>query len=62
MLSSFSGIATIFLFSAVLDLLARLNCFMLKKAADLSRLPIILEAIISELKGLKKDGADLTPL
>ena len=57
-LSSFSAIATIFLLSAVLDLLARLNCFMQKKAADFSRLPIILEAIISELKELKKDGAE----
>ena len=36
-LSSFSGIATIFIFSAVLDLLARLKCFMQKKAANLSR-------------------------
>jgi hypothetical protein len=57
-LSSFSGIATIFLLSAVLDLLARLNCFMQKKSADFSRLPIILEGVISEVKELKKDGAE----
>ena len=49
-LSSFSGIASVFLLSAALDLLAKLNCFMQKKAADFSRLPIILEGIISELK------------
>ena len=49
-LSSFSGIASVFLLSAALDLLAKLNCFMQKKAADFSRLPIILEGIISEFK------------
>ena len=57
-LSSFSGIASIFLLSAALDLLAKLNCFMRKKAADFSRLPIILEGIISKLKHLKEDGAE----
>ena len=57
-LSSFSGIASIFLLSAAPDLLAKLNCFMQKKAADFSRLPIILEGIISELKHLKEDGAE----
>ena len=31
---------------------------MQKKAADFSRLPIILEGIISELKELKNDGAE----
>ena len=31
---------------------------MQKKAANLSRLPIFLEAIIRELKELKKDGAE----
>ena len=49
-LSSYSGVATINLLSVVLDLLAKLNCFMQRKATDLSRLPIILKSIISELK------------
>ena len=31
---------------------------MQKKAADFSRLPIILEGIIGELNDLKKDGAE----
>ena len=57
-LSSFSGIATIFLLSAVLDLLAKLNCFMQRKTTDFSRLPVILEAIITELKDLKGEGAE----
>ncbi len=57
-LSSYSGIATIFLLSAVLDLLAKLNCFMQKKATDFSRLPIMLDGVMCELKDLKKDGAD----
>ena len=49
-LSSFSGVATIFLLQSVLDLLAKLNCFMQRKATDFSRLPIILESIVSELE------------
>ena len=43
-LSSLSGIASIILLSEVLDLIARLNCYM--QAADFSRLPIILESIL----------------
>ena len=53
MLSSYSGIATIFLLSAVLDLLTKLNCFMERKATDLSRLPIVLDGVMCELKDLK---------
>ena len=45
-LSSCSGVATINLLSVVLDLLAKLNCFMQRKAIDLSRLPIILKRIV----------------
>lgn len=56
-LSSFSGVATIFLLQSVLDLLAKLNCFMQRKATDFSKQPIILESIVSELKQLKKDNA-----
>ena len=57
-LSSFSGIATIFLLPAVLNLLAKLNCFMQKKATDFSRLPVILDGVLCELKDLRKDGAE----
>ena len=57
-LSSFSGVATIFLLQSVLDLLAKLNCFMQRKATDFRQLPIILESIVSELKQLKKDDAE----
>ena len=57
-LSSYSGIATIFLLSAMLDLLAKLNCFMQRKATDFSRLPIVLDGVMCELKGLKKDGEE----
>ena len=55
-LSSYSGIATIFLLSAVLDLLAKLNCFMQRKATDFSRLSIVLDGVMCmcELKDLKK--------
>ena len=57
-LSSYSGVATVILLSAVLDLLAKLNGFMQRKATDFSRLPIILESILAELKHLKGDGAE----
>ena len=57
-LSSYNGMATINLLSIVLDLLAKLNCFMQQKATDLSRLPIILKSIVSELKHLKDAGAE----
>ena len=57
-LSSFSGAATIFLLQSVLDLLAKLNCFMQRKATDFSKLPIIFESIVSELKQLKRDDAE----
>ena len=42
----------------VLDLLAKLNCFMQREVTDFSQLPIILESILSELKELKTDSAD----
>lgn len=57
-LSSFSGVASIILLSKVLDLLAKLNCFMQRQAADSSRLPLILDSIEKELTLLKEDGAD----
>lgn len=41
--------ATIILLSSVLDLFAKLNCFMQSKATDFSKLTI-LEGILSELK------------
>ena len=43
-LSAYSGVATINLLSVVLDLLTKLNCFMQRKATDLSSLPIILKS------------------
>ena len=57
-LSSYCGVATINLLSVVLDLLTKLNCFMQRKATDLSRLPIILKSFVSELKHLKDAGAE----
>ena len=47
-------LATIFLLSAVLDLLARLNCFLHRKNADFSRL-----SVLCELENLIKDGAEM---
>ena len=57
-LSSCSGMATINLLSVVLDLLAKLNCFMQRKATHFSRLFIILETTLSELEHLKDAGAE----
>ena len=56
-LRSYSGVATIVLLSAVLELLAQLNCFMQRKTTDFSRLPIVLDGILVELKHLKDDTA-----
>ena len=46
-LSSFSGVASVILLSKVLDLLAKLNCFMQRQATD-----------FKERRQLKEDGAD----
>ena len=56
--SSFCGVTSIVLLSKVLDLIAKLNSFMQRQAADLSRLPLILDSIEKELKLLKEDGTD----
>ena len=53
-LSSFCGLASIVLLSKVLYLVAKLNSFMQRQAADLSRLPLILDSIEKELKLLKE--------
>ena len=57
-LSSCSGVATIVFLFVVLGLLAKLNCFLQRKATDFSRLPIVLKSILSEVKHLKDDGAE----
>ena len=57
-LRSYSGVATIVLLSAVLQLLAKLNCFMQRKTTNFSRLPIVLDGILAELKHLKDDLAE----
>ena len=57
-LSSYSGVATIVFLSVVLDLLAKLNCSLQRKAKDFSRLPVILESILSELKHMKDHDAE----
>ena len=57
-LSSFSGVASIFLLSEVLDILAKLSCYMQRQTADFSRLPLILDSILKELEQLKGDKAD----
>ena len=44
--------------SVVLDLLAKLNCSLQRKATDFSRLPVILESILSELKHMKDHDAE----
>ncbi len=58
LLTSYPGVATIVLLSALLDLLAKLNCFMQRKAADFSKLPIILRSIVDEIKHLKDPGSE----
>ncbi len=57
-IGSYSGVATIVLLSVVLDLLAKLNCFMQRKATDFSKLPIVLQSITEEIKHLKDEKAE----
>ena len=42
----------------MLDLLARLSCYMQRETADFSRLPVVLESILRELEQLKEDEAE----
>lgn len=57
-LSSLSGVASIFPLSEVLDIQSKLNCYMQRQTADFSRLPLILDSILKELEQLKGDKAD----
>ena len=57
-LSSFSGVASIFLLTEVLDLLAKLSCYMQRQSTDFRKLPLILDNILKELELLKEDTAD----
>ena len=57
-LGSYSGVATIVLLSVVLDLLAKLNCSLQRKAADFSKLPTILKSITDEVEHLKDADAE----
>ena len=57
-LHTFSGVASVILLSEVLDLLAKLSCFMQKNATDFSRLSTFIDSTLDELKNLLKDGAE----
>ena len=57
-LSSYSRVVTIIFSSVVFDLLAKLNCSLQRKGTDLSRLPVILESILSERKHMKYHDAE----
>ena len=58
LLASFCGIASVFFLSEVLDILARMNASMQKKTGDYSRLQVILDVTLDDLKSLKSDGAE----
>ena len=57
-LSSFEGVATVIILSEILNLVATFNCFMQRKATDFSRLKVILDSTLNQLKALKDDDAD----
>ena len=57
-LSSFTGVATIVLLCVILNLLAILNCFMQRKMADFSRLKIILDSVLDQLRSLQLSDAE----
>ena len=56
-LSSFGGVAAVILLGEILNLLASFNCFMQKKTADFSRLKIMLNSTLDQIKSLKADDA-----
>ena len=56
-LCSYTGVATVILLSEILNLLATLNCFMQRKMTDFSRLKMVLDSILDQLKSLKADDA-----
>ena len=57
-LGSYSGVAIIVLLSVVLDLLAKLNFSLQRKAAGFSKLPTILKSITDEIEHLKDEDAE----
>ena len=57
-LSSFEGVATVNILGEILNLVATYNCFMQRKATDFSRLKVILDSTLDQLKALKDDDAD----
>ena len=57
-LSSFAGVTTVIILCEILNLIATLNCFMQRKATDFSRLKVILDSILDQLKCLKREDAD----
>lgn len=57
-LSSFQGVATVIVLDEILNLVATFNCFMQRKTTDFSRLKVILDSTLEQLKSLKDDGAE----
>ena len=62
LLSSFSGVASLMLLSKVLDTLARMNASMQMKAADFSKLPVLLKATTDQLKHMKEENSEWVSL
>ena len=58
MLSSFQGVPTVIVLDEILNLVATFNCFMQRKTTDFSRLKVILDSTLEQLKSLKDDGAE----
>ncbi len=57
-LSSFQGVPTVIVLDEILNLVATFNCFMQRKTTDFSRLKVILDSTLEQLKSLKDDGAE----
>lgn len=58
LIASFTGIASIYFLSEVLDILARMNATMQRKTTDFSKLKILLQFTLDELKSLRQEKAD----
>ena len=56
-LSSFAGVATVITLGEILNPVT-FNCFMQRKATDFSRLKVILDSTVDQLRSLKADSAE----
>lgn len=58
LLASFTGVTSVIFLSEVLDILARMNATMQRKVVDFSKLQVLLQLTLDELRSLKNEKAE----